>query len=91
MEWFKAIGGGTLDQKSLITWLVRALFLPFTRAAKNLAHGKGIEGNFVGEGLITGGLYVINKGGGVAWSHREAEIGDAFDVDDVLQAVTALR
>ena len=34
---------------------VRALALPFTRAHANLAHGKGVEGNLLGEGMITGG------------------------------------
>ena len=50
MGWFKAVGGGTLDRKSLAAWMVRALALPFTRARANLAHGKGVEGNLLGEG-----------------------------------------
>jgi len=27
MDWFKAVGGGTLDRKSLAAWMVRALVL----------------------------------------------------------------
>ena len=27
MDWFKAVGGGTHDRKSLATWMVRALAL----------------------------------------------------------------
>lgn len=55
MEWFKAVGGGTVDRKSLAAWIVRALMLPFTRAHANLAQGKGVEGNLLGEGMVTGG------------------------------------
>jgi len=90
MDWFKAVGGGTLDRKSLAAWMVRALALPFTRARANLAHGKGVEGNLLGEGMITGGAYVVAQGGEVQWSFREAEIGDGFDVDEVVAAVHAL-
>ena len=35
MGWFKAVGGGTVDKKSLAAWMVRALALPFTRAHAN--------------------------------------------------------
>lgn len=90
MGWFKAVGGGTVDKKSLAAWMVRALALPFTRAHANLAHGKGVEGNLLGEGMITGGAYVVAQGGEVKWSSREAEIGDGFDVDEVVAAVQAL-
>tara|TARA_B100000795_G_C22574371_1_gene351320 strand:+ start:522 stop:689 length:168 start_codon:yes stop_codon:yes gene_type:complete len=55
MGWFKAVGGGAVDKKNLAAWMVRALLLPFTRAHANLAHGKGVEGNLLGEGMITGG------------------------------------
>ena len=55
MEWFKAVGGGTVDRKSLAAWIVRALMLPFTRAHANRVQGKGVEGNLLGEGMVTGG------------------------------------
>lgn len=90
MDWFTAVGGGTLDQKSLVPWLVRALVLPFTRARQNLDAGKGFEGNLKGEGLITGGLYVIRAGSGeVSYAFHEDEIGDKFDVDEVVRAAQA--
>lgn len=88
--WFKAVGGGTIDKQSLAAWMVRALALPFTRAHANLAHGKGVEGNLLGEGMITGGAYVVAQGGDVKWSSREKEIGDGFDVDEVVAVVQAL-
>lgn len=90
MHWFTAVGGGSLDQKSLVPWMVRALLMPFTRARQNLAHGKGVEGNLKGEGMITGGLYVIHAGSGeVAYAFHEDEIGDAYDVDEVVRAAQA--
>mmetsp|Transcript_4231 Transcript_4231/g.9464 ORF Transcript_4231/g.9464 Transcript_4231/m.9464 type:complete len:92 (+) Transcript_4231:171-446(+) len=90
MGWFKAVGGGAVDKKNLAAWMVRALLLPFTRAHANLAHGKGVEGNLLGEGMITGGAYVVARGGDVQWSSREAEIGDGFDVDELVAALQAL-
>ena len=87
MDWFTAVGGGTLDQKSLVPWMMRALVLPFTRARENLDAGKGVDGNLKGEGMITGGLYVIHAGSGeVAYAFHEDEVGDAFDVDEVVRA-----
>lgn len=90
MDWFTSVGGGTMDQKSLMPWMVRALVMPFTRARENLAYGKGVEGNLKGEGMITGGLYVIRAGSGeVVYAFHEDEIGDAMDVDEVVRAAQA--
>ena len=107
MSWFAALGGGTVDKKSLAAWIGRVL-MPFSQTAKNMQIGKNVDGNLIGEGMITGGcanslaaplsrcsrlnshpvrLYVVNKGGEVAYTFREAEVGDMFDVDDVVKAV----
>ena len=42
-------------------------------------------------GLLCGSAYVLAQGGEVQWSFREAEIGDGFDVDEVVAAVHALE
>ena len=34
--------------------------------------------------------YVVARGGDVQWSSREAEIGDGFDVDELVAVVQAL-
>ena len=40
--------------------------------------------------IACGSAYVLAQGGEVKWSSREAEIGDGFDVDEVVAAVQAL-
>ena len=37
-----------------------------------------------GEGLIHGGLFVVNTDGGVAYSFKEKELGDHAPIEDVL-------
>jgi len=39
---------------------------------------------------VRGSAYVVARGGDVQWSSREAEIGDGFDVDELVAAVQAL-
>lgn len=40
---------------------------------------------------VRGRAYVVARGGEVRWSFREAEVGDSFDVDEVVAAVQALN
>lgn len=85
LAWFKAIGGGSVDKKSLFGFLFKVVN-PFSKVAGNMKLGKGVEGNLKGEGLIVGGLYVIRQGGDVEFSFREEEIGDHAPLDEVVDA-----
>lgn len=44
--------------------------------------------NTVGQGLMTGGVYVVRRGGAVQWAHHESFVGDTCDPSDVVQAAT---
>jgi len=85
LSFFKALGGGEYDQRSLIGFLFK-MVLPGTQLKKNLKNGEGYSNNFKGEGLIVGGLYVLRKGGAIEFSHREEEIGTHASPDDVITA-----
>ena len=39
---------------------------------------------------VCASAYVVAQGGDVQWSSREKEIGDGFDVDEVVAVVQAL-
>jgi len=65
---------------------------PFSQLYKNTKRvPKTTEGNFVGEGFIKGGVYVVKKGAAAgapaAFAHAEAEIGDHPPTDDLLAAL----
>ena len=85
---YKALGGGQVHHKSLIMFLLR-FFSPLqNRLQENAKRTKngGFEGNLKGEGLITGGLYVMRRGGAMEYAFREEEIGDHAPLDEVLAA-----
>lgn len=46
---------------------------------------RGYRGNMVGEGLVTGGVYVVRSGGVVQWSFLEPEIGQNAVADVVVR------
>ena len=52
------------------------------------AHKSGTQGNFVGDGTLLGGVFVIGPGDtGIIFEHREKFWGDYVNTSDVLQAV----
>jgi len=57
------------------------------RARAREATAKGYEGNLKGEGLVTGGVYVVRQGGTVEYARAEEEIGDTAPIDEVVAAV----
>ena len=73
---------------------LKALLNPFKayRGFKELGarlKEKEVEGNMVGEGLVLGGVLVVNKDGDVLFSYRE-ETGQAVPVTDIQQALKEL-
>jgi len=56
------------------------------------SRGKGIEGNFYGEGGILGGVFVIGPGEqGILLDHKEKEFGDKVDLKDVRDAILRMK
>jgi len=86
LSFFKAIGGGDLNQFSLIGFLMGMLSPSNPVRVKAGETSKKTPGNMKGEGLITGGVYVIRHGGAVEYAHLEAEIGDTAPIDEVIAA-----
>merc|ERR1712061_144776 len=66
---------------------------PFTkrRVKDSLARagGKGIDGNFTGEGFVTGGVYVVRQDGRAGYRFLEEDMGDHAVVEDVIEGVKA--
>lgn len=56
------------------------------------AKGKGVEGNFVGEGRILGGVFVVGpEEQGILLDHKENEFGDKVDLKQVRDAVSKIK
>ncbi|KAG5176576.1 peroxiredoxin-like protein [Tribonema minus] len=69
-------------------WLgLKGLMYPSVIKNAQRAKGKGVEGNWEGEGRLLGGLLVVGKGDeGVLFEHREKAFGDHASMDDILAA-----
>lgn len=87
MEFYKAVGGGKLVQYSLASFLA-SLVNPWSTVYKNVKKSKKYnqKTNLVGEGLITGGMYVVHKGGKPEYSYSEKVIGDHADMKAAMSA-----
>lgn len=90
---FKAIGGGEANEKTVQEFLAaRKNPSPADKAnqskAMHLAEGYMTpeHHNMFGQGLMTGGVYVVQRGGAMQWAHHESFGGDTCDVDGVVQA-----
>uniref|UniRef100_A0A8C5NFL0 Peroxiredoxin-like 2A n=1 Tax=Gouania willdenowi TaxID=441366 RepID=A0A8C5NFL0_GOUWI len=69
-------------------WMFFSMFLR-VGVWRNLwrAYRKGFRGNWRGEGLVLGGLFVIGPGDqGILLEHREKEFGDKVNMLAVLRA-----
>eukprot|EP00667_Euglena_gracilis_P008981 EG_transcript_9103 len=92
LGFFKAIGGGAVYKHSVVAFLLKLLspFHPALRANVRRATAAGFTGNFVGEGLIAGGLYVLHPGGGLQYAFLEAELGDHAPLQEVVEVCQRL-
>lgn len=54
--------------------------------ALQLADGYMDRNNMIGEGFMTGGVYVLKQGGEVQWAHFEPKVGHTADAADVISA-----
>lgn len=88
-ELYKALGGGQMRKPNgTFSFLFRAICpCAGARLKENLAKAKAVDGNFKGEGFVTGGMYVLRPDGTVAFSYAEDEYGDRADHDELMDAI----
>ncbi|KAF9416581.1 hypothetical protein BGZ76_004623 [Entomortierella beljakovae] len=78
---YKALGGGDLRWGSIDQFFRPSVWFNTIRNIQS-----GVFGNFVGEGRIFGGLYIVRKGGeGIAFKHQEQVFGDLTPISEVLK------
>ena len=88
LEFYKALGGGKLNSYSKCGFLCTFLCCCCSQLNKNIRKGRGYKQkkNLVGEGLITGGLYVVRTSGDPEYSFQEKVIGDHADLKELMDA-----
>mmetsp|Transcript_93875 Transcript_93875/g.265184 ORF Transcript_93875/g.265184 Transcript_93875/m.265184 type:complete len:137 (+) Transcript_93875:257-667(+) len=93
MAFYKALGGGDVHKRYSLATFLAMIMNPFSsaRAKRNINEAKkvNVPGNFVGEGFIHGGCYVLRADGTPAFCHLEDDLGDPAVLDEVVQAVAA--
>ena len=85
LAFFKALGGGVVRKKSFLL----ALLNPFStmyKAYRNIDAKTKADATLTGEGLIMGGLFVVNKHR-VVFQHKEKDFGTVAPIEMVLDAV----
>lgn len=89
MDFFKALGGGKLLKDKFITGF---LFNPRAIANYKRAKVTGFEMNYVGEGEIKGGLFIIGSGkSGIAYQFIERNFGDWAPIAEVIDVCSRLQ
>ena len=87
---YDALGGGKANKNTLASFAAKMLN-PFSRLWKNVKRAEGTEGNFRGEGLVHGGVYVVLAGGKPYYAHAEKELGDHPPTEDLLAALPEIE
>lgn len=84
VDWslYKAFGNRRL---SLSTWNPLRLYRGYKELTERLSRKK-IEGNLSGEGIIQGGVLVIDKQGKIQYAYEEVA-GEPLEVDDIKSAI----
>ena len=83
---YKALGNRKLK---LNTWNPWKLFRGYREMSKRLKR-KGLSGNLKGEGVVQGGVLVFDKHGILRFAYEE-ETGSELEMDDVQEAIDAVR
>lgn len=87
-QFYQALGGRKIT--TLRTWNPLKLYRSFQEMKARIASKKGLEGNMVGEGLVQGGVIVLDRQGDVRAVYQELT-GRELPVDDILEALTVLQ
>lgn len=91
---FTALGGGRAYMPvgglaGFLAMLANPFTTSRTKASAGYAKRKGVAQNLIGEGFVSGGVYVIRKDGKASYAFLEEDLGDRAPVDDVIEAVKA--
>ena len=85
LVFYKALGNRRMGAASLMSMMGKYIF-----KAKKRLQDKKIEMNYLGEGLIQGGVIVFDKSGVPRFCYKE-KTGDEMPIEDVLAAANAVR
>jgi hypothetical protein len=91
LDFYRAFGDGKITD----SWTWSTIFNPFKIARDVKQMGKrlkekGLEGNFKGEGMKTGGIIIFDNNFQPKYMYPEIT-GRPLDTDDILAAVNAVR
>jgi len=84
----KAICGKSLLSQPLPSWNPYRLWSDF-KALSARHSAKGLQGNLKGEGLIKGGLFIIDPRRGVVYTHEEST-GSCMPYEEIEEVVRSL-
>jgi hypothetical protein len=91
LDFYRALGDGKFTDP----WTWSTMLNPFkvarevTQLGKRLKD-KGIEGNYVGEGIKTGGIIIFDNNMKPKYMYKEVP-GRELELDDILAAVNSMR
>lgn len=86
-QFYQALGNRKIT--TLRTWNPWRLYRGFQEMKARVA-SKKVEGNMVGEGLVQGGVIVLDRHGEIRAVYQELT-GRELPVDDILEALTVLQ
>ncbi|KAJ0960721.1 hypothetical protein J5N97_001370 [Dioscorea zingiberensis] len=89
LDFFKALGGGELLKDKFVSG-----FLLNRRAIANYqrARATGLQQNFIGEGEIKGGLFIVASGrNGIAYQFIERNFGDWAPISEVVEICSKIQ
>lgn len=87
MHLYKQLGGGEVKKETALSFFMDMLNPWSTFHTPDVAARWGVKGNLKGEGFQKGGLYVLSKGGTMAYAYPEKKIGDRAPFHEVVGAL----
>lgn len=92
-QFFSAIAGGKPNEKTIREYM-ESVKNPSPQDVRNRERSMALADGFmtpehhnmVGQGLMTGGVYVLHRGGAVEFAHHETFGGDTAEAADILGA-----
>lgn len=87
-KFYEFMGKKSLLSQPWFSWNPFSLYTVFQRMNQRLS-SKGLEGNLAGEGLLQGGLLIIDPKKGVVYRHNEST-GTPMPYDEIVEIVESL-
>lgn len=85
---YEALGSRKIYQGLIKTWNPLKIYRGMKEMGQRLKE-KQVEGNYVGEGLIQGGVLVLDSKGSIRFVYEEVT-GEELDLDDIEAALALL-